>query len=319
MITPPTPHNEIKRIETLHLLNILDTSAEERFDRITRLARRLFGVPIVLISLVDTDRQWFKSTMGIDLQETPRNTSFCGHAILDDAIMVVPDALSDERFNDNPAVICDPHVRFYAGCPLQVGEGVRLGTLCLIDHEPRGFTKEDQDLLRDLAVMVEQEMVALQLASLDELTLLSNRRGIEVLGQYAFSVCQRLDRPMTVTFIDLDRFKLINNQFGHAEGDRALRDFARILRECYRDSDVIGRLGGDEFAVIMTDTEPASARVVINRLKVALEQYQISESRGYCIEFSAGCKSVDFSRHSCIADALADADVLMYEAKRARN
>ena len=108
MITPPTPVDELLRLETLRNLKILDTNPEERFDRVTRLARRIFGTPIALVSLVDTDRQWFKSRQGLDAVETPRDISFCGHAILSDEIMVVNDAHEDERFSDNPLVTGDP-------------------------------------------------------------------------------------------------------------------------------------------------------------------------------------------------------------------
>src|ERR1700752_1549332 len=116
MLTPALPADENTRLDTLRALNILDTSPEERFDRLTRLAKRLFGVPIALVNLVDADRQWFKSCVGLSATETPRDISFCGHAILGDDILLVPDAGVDERFHDNPLVTGDPNIRFYAGC-----------------------------------------------------------------------------------------------------------------------------------------------------------------------------------------------------------
>ena len=112
MITPATPVDELLRLETLRNLKILDTDPEERFDRVTRLAKRIFGTEIALVSLVDGDRQWFKSSQGIEVTETPRDVSFCGHAILDDEVMIVNDTHTDDRFRDNPLVTTDPSIRF---------------------------------------------------------------------------------------------------------------------------------------------------------------------------------------------------------------
>jgi len=136
MLTPPLPADEPTRLDTLRSLRILDTPPEERFDRLTRLARRLFGVPGAVVSLVDAERQWFKSCDGLAASETPRDISCCGHAILSDDIMLVPDAGADVRFHDNPLVTGDPNIRFYAGCPLTVTNGSRLGTLCLPRSPP---------------------------------------------------------------------------------------------------------------------------------------------------------------------------------------
>ena len=158
MLEPAFPSDEATRIATLRGLNILDTPPEERFDRLTRLAQRLLNVPITLISLIDTNRQWFKSCQGLDASETPRSISFCGHAILDDQLFVIPDALLDPRFADNPLVTGAPKIRFYAGQPLKASNGSRLGTLCVIDSKPHHLTQSERDSLRDLALMVEDEL-----------------------------------------------------------------------------------------------------------------------------------------------------------------
>nr|WP_282452973.1 PAS domain S-box protein [Lysobacter sp. CAU 1642] len=144
---------------------MLDTPAEERFDRLTRLACALFSVPTALVSLVDARRQWFKSRQGLAAEETPRDISFCGHAILDAPVMVVNDAREDPRFADNPLVCGDPRIRFYAGAPLHF-EGHRLGTLCLIDSKPRSFDEGQLTLLRDLAILVEQQIENVELGRL---------------------------------------------------------------------------------------------------------------------------------------------------------
>jgi GAF domain-containing protein len=176
MHTPDHPANELIRLTTLQSLHILDTPPEERFDRITRIAQRLFNVPIALVSLIDSERQWFKSCQGLEVCETPRNISFCGHAILDNALFVVPDTLLDDRFRDNPLVTGGPKIRFYAGAPLSLGNGVILGTLCVIDRVPRHLTDEDQQLLVDLGQIAQQELLAMQLSTLDEL----KQRNVEM-------------------------------------------------------------------------------------------------------------------------------------------
>lgn len=158
MLKPEIPHDESRRLAALHQLKILDTSAEERFDRLTRLARHISGAPIALISLVDANRQWFKSKQGLDACETPREISFCGHAILQDGIFYIPRALEDDRFSDNPLVTGPPNIRSYAGAPLFAEDGSRLGTLCVIDTENTQYTAEQLDSLRDLADCVQAEM-----------------------------------------------------------------------------------------------------------------------------------------------------------------
>ena len=150
------PDNEPTRLTALYQLLILDTPPEERFDRIAAFAAQEFEVPIAVITLVDAERQWFKAKVGIEVCQTGRDVSFCAHAILHDDIMVVPDAAADARFVDNPLVTGAPHIRFYAGAPLLLSSGLRLGTLCLIDREPRTLDALDLGILgtlRDLAVM----------------------------------------------------------------------------------------------------------------------------------------------------------------------
>jgi signal transduction histidine kinase len=159
VIEAPHPDDEQQRLAALLELRILDTPAEERFDRITRIARELFAVPVALVSLVDANRQWFKSAAGLDARETPRAISFCAHAIYGDDALVVEDALADPRFFDNPLVLGAPGVRFYAGFPLRSRGGRKLGTLCLIDRAPRRFGTAEVQHLRDLAAWAEAELL----------------------------------------------------------------------------------------------------------------------------------------------------------------
>ena len=154
-------------------LHLLDTPPDERFERITRTAQRLFGVPIALVTLVDSNRQWFKSRAGLSVTETPRDISFCGHAILTEDPFVIHDALADPRFADNPLVTGEPHLRFYAGIPIHEANGWRVGTLCLIDRVARTFDEDDIAALRDLALWAETE---LNLYSLKQATAITREQ-----------------------------------------------------------------------------------------------------------------------------------------------
>ena len=158
MLHAPILSNESARLQALRELLILDTPPEQRFDRIIEFARGEFEVPTVLLSLVDGERQWFKSRIGLDASETPRNISFCGHAILQPELLVIEDARLDPRFADNPLVTAPPHIRFYAGAPLELSPGLRVGTLCLLGPEPRVFDATDRAILGSLRDVVIEEL-----------------------------------------------------------------------------------------------------------------------------------------------------------------
>jgi response regulator RpfG family c-di-GMP phosphodiesterase len=154
MQAPAKPHNEAERLDALRSYRILDTESARGFDDLVELASQIFKVPTALVSLVDDDRQWFKAKVGLEACETGRDISFCGHAILQSQVLVVEDALTDHRFFDNPLVVGEPHIRFYAGAPLISPSGMLLGTLCIIDYQPRGLSDEHQHLLQLLAKQV---------------------------------------------------------------------------------------------------------------------------------------------------------------------
>jgi len=206
MKTPDFPSNEASRLAALQSTRLLDTPPEERFDRVTRLAARLFDVPICLVSLIDSDRQWFKSCYGLDARETGRDISFCGHAILGSNLFVVENALTDERFADNPLVTGAPDIRFYAGAPLADLEGYRLGTLCLIDSEPRSFSAQDQQSLRDFADIIEREFRYQELNSY----YTDRTRALNILNDIALDtsgkVDHRIERALTIAcqYLNID-------------------------------------------------------------------------------------------------------------------
>ena len=266
MITPPTPVDELLRLETLRKLKILDTDPEERFDRITRLAKQVFGTPIALVSLVDADRQWFKSRQGLDAGETPRDVSFCGHAILEDKIMVVEDTFNDERFADNPLVENDPGIRFYAGYPLNAPDGSKVGTLCIIDREPRQMTTEERSLLKELGTMVEEEFIVAAMMREDPITGISNRSGFCTVAEHLLAMCDRTGMPASLMIFHLTNFAEIEASRGTVEADRALIELTHLLLASFRDSDTVGRVAEDKFAVLLAGSRMGDLDEIRRRL-----------------------------------------------------
>lgn len=159
MTSAPIPANDQERLSALRALLILDTSPEERFDRIVSFLAQEFDVPTSLVSLVDKDRQWFKARVGLEAKELPRSTSFCGHGILSNDVFVVADAMQDERFADNPLVTGPENIRFYAGAPLVLPSGHVAGMLCVLDQKPRSFDTLDQAILSSLRDLCVEELI----------------------------------------------------------------------------------------------------------------------------------------------------------------
>ncbi|GAB3385424.1 putative bifunctional diguanylate cyclase/phosphodiesterase [Massilia agri] len=285
MERPRIPLDEAQRLAALHATNLLGSGSEESFDRITRTAARLLDVPIALVSLIDRDRQWFKSRTGMVASETPRDISFCGHAILADEPLVVPDASRDARFEDNPLVTGSPHLRFYAGVQLYSIDRKKIGTLCVIDRRPREIGPAELDALRDLARTVEQLIYSRQLAmaaqSLSEelraerashgahgaaagtagqlewlvahdvLTGLPNRQEMVRAIQASIARCREHGRPALVACLNIDRFKRFNELLGHRVADEILVNIARSVQALLREGDLLARSGSDEFLILL--------------------------------------------------------------------
>ena len=321
MIPAAIPSNEAERLAALRSYDVLDTTYEVAFDNIVELAATLTGSPISIVSLVDAERQWFKSRVGVEASETPRDQAFCAHAILKPGeAFVVADALLDPRFAENPMVTGGDEIRFYAGMALVNPEGMALGALCVMDRKPREISPEHLRMLRQLAdtVMTTLELRRAmakvhQLALIDSLTGLPNRPALlNAIGK-AISRQRRHGGGFGLLYLDLDGFKLLNDRLGHAAGDAALREVAITLAESARAEDMAARIGGDEFALLLAGDDVDSAAVA-EKFRAAVKARM--DIFGWGITASIG--SVTFlSAPESVDEALSAADRRMYEAKAA--
>ena len=316
-------------------MGLLDTPAEERFDRITRIARRAFGTKIAVVSLVDADRQWFKSSQGLEISETPRAIAFCSHAIRTDDTFIVADAQKDERFRDNPLVTGSPDVRLYAGQPIHGPTGQRVGTLCVMDPKPRKMLQDEVAMLKDLAVLVENELrldvltlsekqlrqtlsAAERKASIDSLTRMWTRDAIFRLLDLEIERRAVRDEAISgVAMIDIDHFKNINDTHGHPVGDEVLAAVAARIRAALPDRDLVGRYGGEEFLVVFGASEPGALSSVVERIRGSVAQTPVSCAAGLlAATVSIGLCSPK-AKPAAGRDALvAAADRALYVAKR---
>jgi diguanylate cyclase (GGDEF)-like protein len=306
--------------------------AEERFDRITQLARSVFRVPIAYISLVSSDMQWFKSVQGLTLAETPREISFCGHAILGDELLEIPDAQRDPRFADNPMVIGEPFIRFYAGYPIN-HQGSKVGTLCIVDYVPRRLSAEERDDLRNLAGLVESELrisafsesqsrllkelhEARRQALIDPLTKVWNRRGLDKVLQREAQRARRDHTPVAIMLVDVDNFKEINDKYGHLAGDAALQEVALRLRNSVRPHDLIARYGGDEFLVYLANTGEKTVRHLAKRILQRISGEPV-EAAGvtFPLNTSVGVSVATVLANLSMEKVIEEADSALYVAK----
>jgi diguanylate cyclase (GGDEF)-like protein len=308
---------EDARLSALHRFQVLDTEPEEAFDRITRLAKTVLAMPMVVVSLVDQDRQWFKSRQGVEATETARNISFCTHTIQDTQTLIVTDALADPRFAQSPLVLGEPHIRFYIGVPLRTRDGHNVGALCSMDTEVRQLSDPQIKILEDLARLVVDELELRLLASTDSLTGAMSRRSFREQTNREIARAKRHSAHLSCALIDVDHFKSINDRYGHGVGDVVLQRVVSICKSELRASDYIGRIGGEEFAVIFPETALMPAFDVAERLRKAIEA-AIIEVSGQKIRVTASIGVAEGSGAGRTTDLLLQhADVAMYEAKLA--
>jgi diguanylate cyclase (GGDEF)-like protein len=311
-----TSFDEPARIAALRRYGILDTPPEGAFDKVTNLVRTLFDVPISAVSLIDTERQWFKSVTGLDISETARSMAFCDHAIRQDEPLIITDAQEDPRFCDNPLVTGEPHIRSYAGVPLRTPDGYNLGSLCAIDTRPRDFSSEQMAALTGLAPIVVEQMELRLLAERDHLSGALTRRAFIAELDKRIALYTRHRRPAALVLLDIDHFKQINDRYGHPAGDRVIEAVSALCKGLSRPSDAFGRIGGEEFGLLLPDTRDTDALAVANLIRSAIERFEITNDPPLHVTASLGVATIGAGRMSS-ETWLAAADAALYRAKRA--
>lgn len=284
MISAPVPGEESARLASVEALKILDTPAEERFDRVTRVAQRVFGVPIAMVTIVGRDRQWFKSRQGLLLSETPRSVSLAAHAILSDETLCLPDARQDERFRDNPWVVGAPGLRFYAGHPLHSADGNRIGALEIGDREPKELKSEDLKALRDLAGFVQDELQALRFSRIQGQVLEElpgsgkNRLCDPESGLWSEAAIREiLRRELNESRRDESSLAVISASLDGlgAPAPASVVEIAQRIRSSIRYSDSAGRLSENRFLLVLTHTTREGALMTAARIRKAAAEASI--------------------------------------------
>jgi len=307
MKAPPIPADELERLRSLHRLGLLDTPAEERFDRITRMARRLLGTEMALMTLVDADRVWMKSAQGSRLTQTPRAAAFCSHAILSPEPLVVPDAREDPRFAKSPLVTEAPSIRMYAGQPIHAPDGRPIGALCVADAQPRVLEAEQVQVLQSLAEAIERELEVEVLspaerelratlakaedrAAVDPVTRLWRRGPTLALLE---RVLAQEGARVAVAVVDVDHLAAIHARGGRPAGDEVLRAVAERVRQQIRSVDAVGRWGEGELLLVFEGCTETEARRIADRVRVAISDAPIplphGEEIGVTASFGVWC------------------------------
>ena len=278
----PFPVNESLRQAAVERLQLIDLGQEISFDRVVRLAARIMDTPISAFIVLDDERPVFRASVGLADGQMARAQAFCANTLPDQTgTLVVEDARSDPRFRDHPQVTEDGGLRFYAGVGVMSPENLPIGTLCVLDHRARTPGATELENLRDLAAMIERELVLRSLARTDPLTGLYNRRHYELEIEREWRRAIRNRFPVAAMMIDIDHFKDYNDTYGHQKGDTVLRRLAELLGQRFRRSgDLLIRYGGEEFMVIVPDTPPEIAEQLAEDLRRQVEEMGIVHAYG---------------------------------------
>ena len=332
MPAAPIPPTEVRRLVAVQKLRMMGTPAEERFDKITRLAKRMFNVPIAVIDIIGEKRVWLKSVQGLDGFDAPRDVSYCQFTILSSDVCYIPDTQQDARLVENPhAHAGADSVRFYAGYALKF-DGENVGVLCVADYVPRTMSDDDVASLRDLADLAEHELTVAKLtenqtrlaaenleleakAHVDDLTRIWNRGAIHEILRREIEQATTSGKPCAVLALDIDHFKQINDRYGHPAGDEVLRQVSARLRAFVRPTDAVGRSGGEEFLIVLPACGIEGAMVAGERVRKALSAKPMTVLGATLnVTVSVG---VAASEKAATCDAmLAAADEALYCAKR---
>jgi diguanylate cyclase (GGDEF)-like protein len=319
----PIPENEVQRLQAVRSYEILDSQPEMDFDALTRVAAHTFDAPAAVVGLMDSDRLWFKSRFGLEVPQLDRQIAFCAHALMKpDELLVIEDLAQDPRFSTNPLVVNAPKLRFYAGAPLVDYQGYALGTIAVVDVKPRKLNDAQRHVLRDLSTLVmtaldnrRRALLLSHMARTDHLTGLSNRADFDDALSSQMAHTARTNEPFSLLYMDLNDFKLANDEYGHAAGDEVLREVSRRLSQQVREEDMLARIGGDEFGVVIRAGTHESAESLSRRIEEAMsppiilpDQQQVS------ISISIGIATYTDSNETHLA-LLSRADRELYHAK----
>lgn len=334
-ITASIASTETLRLITLPTLDVFYTPLEERFERITRTARRLFGVSVAAVTILSREKQWFKSVNGWSISELPTEKSLCALVIRDGRQVIIPETRKDPRVAQHPLVVGKPHFGFYAGSPLRDKTGTAVGTFCVFDTKPRPFGSDDVLSLQDMTDMAQQEILTDQLhtaqgeiisklgvarreAMFDPLTRVWNRRGAIPFLRTELIKAEETDTNLSICAIDVDNFKHINDNYGHQAGDRVLSKLAACLVRSVRTGDIVCRQGGDEFMLILPGSDRKSAKQVAERVRRIVSESPIRTRDGnISITVSIGCASRRSSEHIAPDDLIERADEALRSSKNA--
>lgn len=316
MIFPDTPPNELERLKSLYLIDLLDKKNDERFDRLTRLMRLSFHVPIAALNLLDRERQWVLSAAGTDIQETPRSTSFCAHAILSEGVFVVKDTFKDKRFRGNPYVTGEPCVRFYAGYPVRLPDGMIAGTLCIVDHVPRDFSIDEANALIDFASIVEDEFLIISKAMSDNVTELMNKQSFLKLGQQRFEKFTQYQLPFSLIYFEIDNIKSIRDILGEQEADAILKNFSAYIKSTLKKHDIGAYLGRGDFAVLLEHDSPNADEQYLFNLQSFMDDVNKNSKKSYHINYAYGLTNYEPEDHGSLSAMLELASTTTYAEKR---
>ena len=306
---------EDARLAALDRYDILDTPKEPAFERVATLIRLVFGVETSIVSMIDGHRQWYKAAQGTPNIEVPINETFCRLTLAGGEPLIVTDASADGRFKDNPHVTAPGGVRFYASMPLRTNDGLNIGTICAIDSKPRSFSDQDLEIFRELARVAMSELELRRLATIDGLTGIETRRAFKEDAAKYVALARRHRSQLSAIAFDIDRFKSVNDTYGHAAGDRVLKDVTQAVRAQLRSSDLMGRLGGEEFAVILPDADSTAALEVAEKLRHATQALKFPGSHPpITVTASFGVAALDPGSDD-LDSLLVKADEALYEAK----
>ena len=320
----PVPENETDRLKSLRSYAILDSPPEVDFDALTRVAVNTFHVPIAVVGLMDSERLWFKSALGLEIPQLDRQIAFCAYSIMTPGrVLVIDDLQQDPRFRDNPLVTRPPYMRFYAGAPLVDPNGYVLGALGLVDIKPRTLNESERAMLYDLSLLAmtalesrRRSLLLTKLALTDYLTGVANRAQFDRALETEHAHARRTGEPFSVMCLDLNSFKDINDRFGHPAGDEVLCEVARRLQQQMRTEDTVSRIGGDEFGMVIREGSQTSAQTLAQRITQVMEK-PVTLSSGEEVEVGI---SIGLATYTEMIESpyslLAQADANLYASKR---